>query len=247
MSASQALSEVMWSAPRTDRRQPQISPEEAASLATMLDFDAPDDDLFARTVHEYAGEAFWAHTITRLQSELVFLLWSPDDSAAVSRSWTASHAGLIREVALLHAVRSRVGGTEGSVGDTSTLHQATGLGSARLYATAATYRGRLEQLRQFARDDGESVNEVSVRRFFAFLRDYRVVKRASLVLSNANDLCARWRNDDGKQEINAEFLADGRVLWTAVVDGEHQDARTSSYEEFIRDVRAAGLEALLHG
>ena len=237
MSASQTLSDVNWLVPGTEHEQRQISPAVAASVADALHYDVSSDDLCWRVVHENPGQALWSH----LRSEFIFHLLFPSTPSAAGHSWIGSHPELLRgQLALLRAACPRVGAADL---DTSTSQEATGLYTNRV--TTESYDDRLGQLREFAQDDGESVNEDSVGRFLAFLAANRVVRRASLVLNNANDLCARWR-DDGMQEINAEFFADGRVLWSAIVAGEHQDARISSHEDFIRDLQAAGLGALLH-
>ena len=109
----------------------------------------------------------------------------------------------------------------------------------------AAYAGRLEELRGFAEDESELVNEESVSRFFAFLRRYKVVSKASLVLSNENDLCARWRSEDGSSEINAKFFSDDRVRWVSTVEGDPQGANAAaSHGDFYRSVQLAGLGML---
>lgn len=114
----------------------------------------------------------------------------------------------------------------------------------------AEYQSRLAQLEQFAEDEGEAIDAASMAFFAHFIAAKEITVTASVILNNANHVCAKWWDSDSDQDVRVEFVPDGSVFFMIRKDSADgtltiESGRAANSSQFLEAVAKAGLRHLL--
>ena len=105
----------------------------------------------------------------------------------------------------------------------------------------ASYRTRIQDLRDDADADGFDVRPSSESDFWDFVRMVPDWKRASLVLADDGSLQAAWL-DDQSNRIDVEFIGNGIVVLARFVNGRvPSEYKRCTLTEAIENIREQGL------
>ena len=115
----------------------------------------------------------------------------------------------------------------------------------------SAYLKRIEWLRSEGVCEHITVNEASVRDFFAFVDAASYSLRASLVLHDNGNIRALWRLD-GEDRIGIQFRGDGNasfVIFNCIASGgaASQTYGVDTLDGVRARIRACGFEAKLGG
>ena len=114
----------------------------------------------------------------------------------------------------------------------------------------ARYENRLDDLLRWADEDEIRVNDESIRQFCEIIDDTITLGEASLTMTDAGDIRARWGVWDG-QRLAIEFLAGGQAEYALVTLGSdgglHWDTGVCQISEIgpkLVQAEAAGIKSV---
>ena len=115
------------------------------------------------------------------------------------------HLGIFR---LGSSIRSRGDLTDYPTREAGVLSQAFAEWIERAFPARQQYARRIEELRDYAEEDGNLVSWASEKDFWSFVESAPLVDRAGLVLMDNGNLRAIWKSDDGSR-VGIQFLGGG--------------------------------------
>ena len=115
--------------------------------------------------------------------------------------------------------------------------------------TYQTYRNRIAELREYGVEDGVTINPVSEKDFWAFVKSLPAARPGSLVLMDNGNLRAVWKGEQGSH-LGLQFL--GRRMVEYVIFKRRpraskvsQVAGADTFDGIKRQIDAFELSALL--
>ena len=115
--------------------------------------------------------------------------------------------------------------------------------------TYQTYRNRIAELREYGVEDGVTINPVSEKDFWAFVKSLPAARPGSLVLMDNGNLRAVWEGK-GESHLALQFLG-GRMIQYVIFKRRPRASKVSrvagadTFDGIKRQIDAFELKALV--